>query len=63
MCFLDETGALMGAVAYDYKLTGGLISMPSAVKVGVLGEVRRLVGVTTLAGPVRTARFRVNELR
>jgi len=49
----------LGAVAYDFKVTHGLIPETPNVKLEFLQRLRRRVGVNTLADDVRTNRFRV----
>jgi hypothetical protein len=54
---------LMGAVAYAYKLDGGMISSPSVAKYELMEHVRRSAGLEALARPTKRAAFRISELR
>ncbi len=49
----------LGAVAYDFKVTHGLISEKPNVKLEFVQRLRQRVGVATLADDIRTSRFRV----
>lgn len=71
VCRVDSKGVhlvqvadlLMGAVAYSYKIKAGVVPAPSTRKLALADRVARHVGVASLAGPIKTAKFRVVELR
>jgi len=50
---------LVGAVAYDCKLGKGIIQNPSPHKMTFVEELRRRVGVASLAAPFRNERFNI----
>ena len=59
---LQVADLLMGAVAYDYKLAGGLVPTPSAAKVVILQRIRDRLGVVSLSAPIRHRKFRVGDI-
>ena len=48
----------LGAVAYDFKVTHGLIPEKPNVRLEFVRRLRQKVGVATLAEDIRTSRFR-----
>jgi hypothetical protein len=71
ICRVDSKGValvqvadlLMGAVAYAYKLEGGMIPAPSDAKVALMEHIRRGAGLGSLARPTRRSTFRITELK
>lgn len=71
VCSVDSRGVglvqmadlLLGAVAYDFKLSNGLVPPSTNVKHEFLNRLRQKVGVPTVAQDCRTSRFRVQMYR
>lgn len=56
---IQVTDLLVGAIAYDCKVSAGLVASPGHPKKSFLDALRKRVGVASLAVPFRNERFNV----